>query len=162
MNWLKSIFSGGLKKAAEAADILVKRWKLDPEVAHQHKREILDTLAAVINEMEESVQAELQAKERIIVAEMNQDDKFTKRARPSVVYVGLALAVFEVAARYVSLWTGSPLPSISSQVPTEFWVAWGGICGTWVIGRSAEKRGQQNRLIGLITGNGKKKRSLFE
>ena len=163
MNWLSKIFGGGIKEVAEALDGVFARWKLDPETAHEHKREVLTTLVSVINGIEKSVQTEIESKERIIIAEMNQDDNFTKRARPMVVYTGLVLAVFEVISKYVSLWQGVELPSVSSLVPTEFWIAWGGICGTWVIGRSAEKRGQQNKIIEMITGNGKnQKRSLFE
>jgi hypothetical protein len=40
-----------------------------------------------------------------------------------------------------------------ADLPAEFWAAWGGICATWVVGRSAEKRGSRNRMIETITGN---------
>jgi len=68
-----------------------------------------------------------------------------------VVYAGLALAlVNNVVLPWTSHFTGSAPPSI--QLPTEFWIAWGGVVGTWVIGRTAERRGLQSRIVEGITG----------
>ena len=39
------------------------------------------------------------------------------------------------------------------ELPTEFWLAWGGIVSTWSIGRSAERRGARNKAVSLVTGN---------
>ena len=39
------------------------------------------------------------------------------------------------------------------ELPAEFWWAWGGIVGTWAIGRSFEKAGANNRLVRAITGS---------
>jgi hypothetical protein len=142
---------------------------MEPEAAHKHKRDILAVFEQILGDIESSTRKELEAKERILVAELAQDDKFTKRARPTVVYTGLVLVLFEVVARYVTFWFGVELPEsegklVTTMVPAEFWYAWGGICGTWVIGRSAEKWGYQNKIVGYVTGNGDKqrKRSLFE
>ena len=40
------------------------------------------------SEVEQTIRKELESKERIIVAELQQSDNFTKRARPSVIYAG--------------------------------------------------------------------------
>ena len=95
---------------------------------------------------------ELQAKERILVAELTQGSTYTKAARPTVVYYGL----FAIFANYTLIpclqWAFGSSPE-AFALPTEFWVAWGGIVGTWSIGRSAERRGVRNKAVSLATGN---------
>jgi len=101
-----------------------------------------------------------QSRRDVIVAELNQGDNYTKRARPTIVYVGLVFiglvhVVFPMAAAFGSLAPGAEgivLPAIS--LPTEFWWTWGGVTGAYSIGRSAEKRGVKNKLVGMITGAG--------
>ena len=104
-------------------------------------------------EIEETIRTELQAKERVLVAELTQGDSYTKRARPTVVYAGLTFILINYCI----------IPAIQSlagvlvkpfDLPTEFWVGWSGIVATWTIGRSAEKRGARNRLTSIITGSG--------
>lgn len=109
----------------------------------------------------------VQATKEIIMAEMGQQDKFTKRARPSVVYCGLAFigvnhVVFPIAARVLALWRlgalmepetlTSPAAMLEVKVvsenilslttlslPSEFWWAWTTCVGIWSLGRSYEK-----------------------
>lgn len=110
------------------------------------------------SEIEQTIRSELKAKESIIVAEMMQGDNFTKRARPTVVYVGLGAIIFNYCiVPLVQTFTSAPVAAF--DLPTEFWAAWGGIVATWSIGRSAEKRGSRNKVTSFITGN---KGSLFD
>ena len=97
------------------------------------------------------LRAELDAQREITVAELRQDDTYTKRARPTIVYVGLAVLVvnYLVAPWVARLW-GTELPPI--ELPAAYWAAWGGITGVYAIGRTAEKRGAANRLTRAITG----------
>ena len=51
---------------------------------------------------------------------------------------------------------GGALPSI--ELPTQFWLAWGGVTGAWAIGRSVEKnskiKGEQVApLASILTGS---------
>jgi hypothetical protein len=96
------------------------------------------------------------------MAEMNQGDNYTKRARPTVVYWGIVAITIDFLARTaMAMFDLMPLASIPKTfLPTEFWVAWGGIVSTWVVGRSAEKRGTRNKVTDFITGN--KNKSFFE
>lgn len=104
-------------------------------------------------EMEKAFMAETNAKKAIIVAEMQQGDKFTKRARPSLIYSGMAIVFLNyIILPWIAHFTGEVIPSI--EVPAMFWTAWGGVTGSWVIGRSAEKRGVNNKFVQLATGNG--------
>jgi len=116
--------------------------------------------------LEQALAARDQAKAEIIVAEMRQGDNYTKRARPTVVYGGLVMialnyVIFPVATRLIMAF-GSPTEVAMMRpllepinLPTEFWVAWGGIVSTWVLGRSAEKKamgGNIGKIASLITG----------
>lgn len=100
-------------------------------------------------------------KRDIIVAEMNQADTFTKRARPSVVYMGLVFiglvhVIFPIVFYFAGLFKAKmpTLPVLA--LPQEFWWAWFGVCSVWMIGRSTEKNVQAKGIVGkalsMITG----------
>lgn len=98
------------------------------------------------------------AQRSIIVSEMQQADGYTKRARPTLVYAGLLfIFLVHVAFPIIAYLSKEALPALS--LPEEFWWAWSGVCGVWVLGRSAEKRGViqkggvAGQLVGMITGN---------
>jgi hypothetical protein len=116
-------------------------------------------------EIEQTIRKELNAKKEILLAELNQGDKYTKRARPTVVYVGLVFILLEVAGlRHLILEAvadnGEQLKTLlasSDKIFNTFLWAWGGVLGVYSIGRSAEKRGTRNAWISSITGNKKQK-----
>lgn len=101
------------------------------------------------------------AKRDVMVAEMNQGDNFTKRARPAIVYTGLFVIIVNyVLNPWMTYWAlmffkqQVTLPAIN--MPEQFWLTWGGVCGLYVLGRSAEKGsagGVIGKVAGLITGN---------
>ena len=97
-------------------------------------------------DVESTLRTELEAKERVLVAELMQGDLFTKRARPAVVYGGLIMICFNY-----SIAPAVGVPRI--DLPTEFWAGWSGIVATWSIGRSVEKSGRQNKATQAITGS---------
>lgn len=102
-------------------------------------------------EIEASVRQEMASRERVIVAEMQSGDNYTRRARPTVVYAGLAaMAVNHIVLPWIAYYSGNPPPSI--EIPGIFWTAWGGVVATWSVGRTMEKRGATNKAVGLITG----------
>lgn len=95
-------------------------------------------------EVEETIRAELDARTSIIAAEMASGDNYTRRARPTVVYTGLGVIVLKyVLFPLVTGITGAAIPDIA--LPGEFWAAWSGVVGIWMIGRSVEKRGTKIR-----------------
>lgn len=88
----------------------------------------------------------LSAQSTIISAEMNQDDRYTKRARPTVVYYGLFAIFLSYQAFPLIIWlievtTETTIKAPDISLPAEFWYTWGGVCSAWVLGRSVEKRG---------------------
>ena len=112
-------------------------------------------------EIEKTIRNELDAKKEILLAELNQGDKYTKRARPTVVYVGLIFILLEVfGLRHIILEAiaddGKQLQSLldsSDKIFNTFLWAWGGVLGVYSIGRSAEKRGTRKAWTASITGN---------
>jgi hypothetical protein len=91
------------------------------------------------------------AQKSIIVSEMQQGDTYTKRARPTLVYAGLFfIFLVHVLFPIAAFFTNKPMPTL--LLPTEFWWAWSGVCGVWVLGRSAEKKGAAGKLVSMITG----------
>lgn len=94
-----------------------------------------------------------QARRDVIVAELNQGDNYTKRARPTIVYGGLVfIGLVHVVFPMVAAFTNITTPDLA--LPPEFWWTWGGVTGVYSLGRSAEKRGVKNKLVGAVTGVG--------
>lgn len=133
MSFLSKIFGGGVgsvvKELGEVADKFVTTSAEKAELRAKFE-EILQKRDA---EVELTIRAELDAQKEIIVAELNQGDTYTKRARPTIIYVGLLLALLN--------YTVLPLfgkPGLG--VPPDFWFVWGGVAGWYVHSRSADKR----------------------
>jgi len=143
----------GLGSIADLAKgVLDKIWPPDADPTEKLKAQM--ALQKVIEARESSI---LDAQKSIIVAEMQQGDKFTKRARPTVVYAGLAFIflnnVVPKIALYVAALSGKVIPTMPQmELPTEFWWAWTSICSVWAVGRTMEKRGAEGKILSLITG----------
>ena len=157
MSFISNILGGGLTKVvggiAKAADRFIET----PDEKREFTLAVETLLQKRDSEVEQTIRAELGAKERVLVAELQQGDSYTKRARPTVVYAGLVFiginyVLFPIIGRVMGLFDIDVSTEPLADLPTEFWAAWGGICATWSIGRSAEKRGTRNKLVGAITG----------
>ena len=171
------LFSGGIGSVVEKVGGTIDKFNLSGEEKLQFKKEMQQILMERESEIEQTIRKNLEAKERILVAELQQGDSYTKRARPSVVYFGLVM----IALNYFLLplillisgktdllehcsnaldKTGTAVEVCERKtlfpLPEEFWVAWGGIVATWAIGRSFEKAGASNRFSRMATGNSKK------
>lgn len=107
----------------------------------------------------------VKASRDIMVAELEQGDNYTKRARPTIIYIGLAAVVFNYVflpfvnriMEWVTLLGDKSLEKFGSltpiDLPADFWYVWGGVCSIYALGRSAEKRGARSQVLGWITGN---------
>ncbi len=155
MSWISDIFGGTTKGLFEGVDKLIGRFKVSETEKQDFKLEFERLLQVRDSETENTLRTEWGAKERILVAELQQGDKYTKRARPSVVYAGLTF----IALNYCVVPIVQQISGVAIQtvpLPVEFWYAWTGICGTWMIGRTAERIGIRNRATSVITGSGRK------
>ena len=100
----------------------------------------------------------LDTQKSVIIAEMQQSDNYTKRARPSIVYfgllaIGLVHILLPITAWIVLMVTDQPLSNMPDiELPGQFWMTWGGVCSIWIVGRSAEKRGVTSKVVSAITG----------
>lgn len=153
MGWLTKVLGGSVGTLVEQVGGVADRFHLSGEEKQKFKLEMEALIQKRDSEIEETIRTELQAKERVLVAELTQGDTYTKRARPTVVYAGLIFIFLNYCV----------IPAIQSlagvdvkpfKLPPEFWVGWSGIVATWFIGRSAEKRGSRSRLTSIITGSG--------
>jgi hypothetical protein len=115
--------------------------------------------------LDETYQKELEAKRDIIVAELNQEDLYTKRGRPTILYGGLVfIGINYVLAPLIGRLMGflrslgevtpaqalalSELSKPLADLPPEFWWAWGGVAGIYVLARSTDKAGSISDLLG--------------
>ena len=105
-----------------------------------------------LSEAEETLRTEITAKQAIMVAEMQQEDRYTKRARPTIVYSGLVLIFLDFLVRVIAFFFVPELPTPSGFVEVAFLATWGSVCGVYSIGRSAEKRGVNNQAVSAVTG----------
>ncbi|MBN2060716.1 MAG: holin family protein [Deltaproteobacteria bacterium] len=137
----------GLGSVADAAKSIIERI-FPPKMTDAEKAQAQVQLQELLQQRENNL---IEAQRSIIVSEMSQGDSFTKRARPTIVYAGLAfIFLVHVAFPIIAYINGQDLPQLS--LPDQFWWAWTGVCGVWIIGRSAEKKGIENKVVSMITG----------
>lgn len=137
----------GIGSVASLAKGIINKFVPD-KISDAEKAKLQIQLQEVLQRREDAV---IRAKKGILIAELQQSDNYTKRARPSVVYGGLLfILLVHVVFPIVAFFTGTEMPDIS--LPSEFWLTWGGVCSVWSIGRTMEKGGAKNKAIELITG----------
>lgn len=152
MSWLTSLFSSGTQGIVSGIGDVVDRFVTTGDEQNAMKLELEKVVTARMAMASEQANTEMQAKERIIVAELNQGDRFTKRMRPSLGYFGMLVIFYNYCVvPTVGLFSAMPVEPFS--LPTEFWIAWGGMMATYSVGRSMEKRGDGNKVTNAITGN---------
>jgi len=182
MSWFSELFAGGAADVVEKVEQTVDRFQISGEEKNQFKLELKQIITQRESNIEKTIRSNLEEKERIIVAELQQGDKFTKRARPTVVYFGLvmiALNYFLLPAALLISGNSDKLETCTIKtsadkviekscvketlfpLPIEFWMAWGGIVATWAVGRSYEKANASNAFSRLVTGV-KKRSSLLD
>ena len=147
-NWLTKIFSTGAGAMVEKVGGLLTK----AQENHLGKRELaleLQTLVAEENaRVSGEITAEITAKERIIIAELQQGSTAVKMARPSIIYVGLALMCLNYGL--IPLLASLGLAELQKvTLPVEFWAGWTTVVGIYAIGRTAEKRGLPTNGIGI-------------
>ncbi len=146
---LSRILSGGLGALINQGAAIADRFITTSDEKQQYKLEWAKLATQEFAAIEESIRARFSMVTDVIKAEMASGDNYTKRARPTVVYAGLFFVVLDIIGQ---AYGQSPL-----QIPTEFWYAWSGICGLWVVGRSAERVAKRTSALGkaarIVTGN---------
>jgi len=144
----------GLGSVADLAKGLVNRF-FPPAMSDTEKAAAQIQIEQMLEQRETAL---IDMQRSVITAEMAQGDNYTKRARPSIVYfgllsIGLVHVLLPVLAWLILTLMGKPIELPAIQLPEQFWLTWGGVCSIWMIGRSAEKRGQSGKMLSLITGS---------
>jgi len=156
MNWLGQIIGSGAGEFIKGIAGCVDKFVLTGEEKQKFQLELAKITHEYYAQLEQTIAQELSSKEKVLVAELTQGDEYTKRARPTVVYFGLAVVAFNyclvplVSQLYDLKFT--PL-----DLPQYFWYGWAGIVSTWSIGRTAEKMGAFHGMVQTITGVDNKK-----
>lgn len=121
------------------------------------KLEIERLIAEREQRIHDTYRAEMSTSKDIILAELNQSDKYTKRARPTVIYVGLIFVFMEMLGIRIAVLEYSEASTAvvesSTTILTSFLYMWGTVVGAYAVGRTVEKRGISNTITKLATGN---------
>lgn len=159
-NWFTHILSGSTGSLVDSIAEVADRFIQSPDEKASFALQVEQLLQQRDSEIEQTLRAELGAKQQVLVAELQQGDSYTKRARPTLVYAGLLFifinhVLVPLLGRIAVAIGDSPIDPLllaPLTLPSDFWYVWGGICSTWVIGRSAEKRGIRTPAVQRITG----------
>lgn len=135
MSFFKKLFSGDLFGS-------INKIIDNVHTSEEEKQEIKLRLTKLMNEKESEIEKtfrkEIDAKSQIIISELNQGDKYTKRARPTIIYAGLLISVINYCLiPNIKIMFG--LDIVSIDVPSEFWTVWAAVASIWSVGRTAEK-----------------------
>lgn len=140
------------------SNVLDRFW---PPQMEEKDKAALQTALTI--QLEEFVARREAAQRDVMVEELRQGDPYTKRARPTIVYAGLAFIFLVHVALPVAGWLSvilrdRPLPEAPPlSLPAEFWWAWTGVCGVYAIGRTLEKRGLTDPVDAVGRALGSKK-----
>lgn len=160
MSFLANITKEGVTGIVGAVGGIIDQFHTSDEEKNAMMLKVEDAVTKRLQVIEETIQARFKMVTSIIQSDNATGDKFTSRARPAVVYFGLVvIALNHVILPWAAYFAGpvvegaTPLPNIT--LPEEFWWAWTGVVGLWVVGRSAEKSGIANRAVSALTGSKK-------
>jgi hypothetical protein len=160
MGWFSNLFSGSVGTLVDKVGDIADEFHLSGEEKRDFQIKMRQLIQSRDSEIEQTIRKEMDAKEKILVAELTQGDTYTKRARPTVVYAGLLM----IFLNYLLVPLISRISGTANvqpfELPGPFWAAWGGIVATWSIGRSFEKSNASNKFSQMVTG-AKRKSSLL-
>ncbi len=159
MKILSQLLSSGVSDIIDSVGGILDKLTLTKQEKQEIKLEMQSRLMKMESELETTYRTELDSRAEIIKAEMAQGDKFTKRARPTIVYAGLIfIFIVHVILPIIAYITGNDLSDVLDiKLPPEFWWAWGTVVSVYGAGRSAEKMGITNQITQLATGSGTNK-----
>lgn len=150
MGWLGDIFSGGASGIIDGVGNVVDRFITTSDEKNEFMLEMEKVVNERMQQASDQANIEMRAKSDIIVAELNQGDNYTKRMRPTLGYFGMAVIAFNYClVPLIAFFMGMPVAPFA--LPTEFWIAWGGMMATYSIGRTREKQGKTDKVTKMIT-----------
>jgi hypothetical protein len=150
---LAKLFSGGIVDIAQGVGNVVDQFVHTDEEKAKAKLALEQVITERMQTLEESARTTVEARMEVTVAEINSGDQYVRRTRPMLARWGLYIIVFNYCvvplAQQLAGYTVAAF-----EMPMYFWAAWGGIVGTWQIGRSFERvSGTSTGLSRLLTGS---------
>jgi len=157
--WLKNLFTGGAAQLLKTVDQVIdnvtttQEEKMKLDIAKEQLRfEILQVTSLMEQKAAELVQKDLEGVRQQAMVELRSEDPFVRRARPAIIWTGVAVFVVNYivmpAAGFVLSKTVTPV-----QLPDMFWYTWGTITGGYAFLRTLEKTGTKIKFF----NNGEKK-----
>ena len=102
-------------------------------------------------DMMTAYQEEVKSRSDIIKAEMTQEDKFTKRARPMTMYLFLLVIFLNYCAfPALSHFTGMEMPKF--VLPPEAWSVFKIVFSVYAVGRTFEKTDAVSKITSAFKG----------
>lgn len=158
MKFLSKLIGGTASELIDSISNTVDKFTLSKQEKQDFKLELQQKLLEADRLVAENYQKELETRADIIKAEMAQGDIFTKRARPTIVYVGLLfIFIVHVLIPFIAFVFDYQYSPTQFMLPEAFWWAWSSVVGIYGVGRTAEKYGAVNKITQLITGSGANK-----
>jgi hypothetical protein len=143
---LGRIFGTGAKEIAETVVSVVDQFHVSEEEKVELRARTYEAVTERMAVLEDSVRARFEMVAGVIEAEMKSGNAYTKNARPTIVYAGLVIHLANAIL---------PMLGVGEQIDVDpnFTYVWGGVCGVWIVGRSAEKMDLSKKAASKITGN---------
>lgn len=109
---------------------IIKRIVPDPAQQAEAQKQIIE----LVNKAQNDV---ITASKEVMIADAQQDDNFTKRARPMIVYWSMSVTTFIILLSLVGY--SEPVVVALKQVPDMLWTLMTAGVGLFTLGRSIEK-----------------------
>ena len=147
MSWLTNVFTGGIGELVGRVGSIVDDLNLSGEEKQQFKLQLETLVQKRDSEIEQTLRTELGAKERVMIAELQQGDNYTKRMRPTLGYAGIGIVLLNhILLPAIGDVAGAEIGNY--PVPEIFWAGWAGIMSFYSWGRTKEKG---NRVTSTTT-----------
>lgn len=141
---LGKILSGGVGELVESVGNVIDKFHTSDSEKAEAKLKVEQVITQRMAVIEQSIQARFAMVQGVIESEMKSGNGYTKNARPTIVYTGLLIHLINAIGPMFGL--------AAVDVDPNFTYVWGGVCGVWIVGRSAERMGMGNRATKAITG----------
>ncbi|QIA08825.1 holin family protein [Draconibacterium halophilum] len=157
--FLSKLFGGSATDFVDSLTNSIDEFTLSKEEKNEFKLKLQENMLKLDQSAEETYRDELSARTEIIKAELAQGDKYTKRARPTIIYVGLIfIFLVHVVLPFIAFFTKNLEYDANKMIlPEAFWWAWGAVVGIYGTGRTFEKFGISNKITQAMTGSGASK-----
>ncbi len=174
MSFLSTVFGGGAKGIIEGIGGIADRFIQTADEKAQFALEVEKVITERMKYIEESARTTVESRMQVIIAELQHGDEYVKHTRPMIARWGLYTIIYNYAgvptlsgivkfllvlitgfSNDPQLWADlvTKINIEPFQLPLAFWGAWGGIVGTYSVGRSFEKFGVRNKWTKAATGN---------